>query len=254
MRQVLDVFELLEVGDPSVVWKLVHASTNSPLELQGEAVSLEPAVDVSVMARAQKTFVAVGLREIAQGKFPESWDDPRRITIAKRLFQRNLNGVGSTVINFEMGEPITVTPAIATTAIRALEKRPEDAMYVFASAKQEIGSLEGTLSDLSTHWNHPAVRVIDAGTQEHVWCRLSKELQSKFSDKAKFEDIWEHKRVVVRGRIRYDEDGKIAYILATDIEKIDPRAVDIQALKDREFTGGLSVVEYLDRFREGTLG
>lgn len=256
MRQVLDIFDLLESDkDPAVVWKLSRATTNSPFQLQGEAVSLEPSVDISVVARAQKTVAANGLREISRGQFPDAWqNDDRRLSIAKRILKRNLNGVGSTVIDFDHGEPVSVTPTIAAVAIRAIEKRPEDDLYVFPSGKQEIGSIEGTLQELGTHWNHPAVRVLDARTKEQVWCRLGKDLQMQFGDKATFKDIWEHVRVVVRGRIRYDEDGALSYVLASDIDKIEAREVSVAKLADRDFTGGLSVVEYLDRFREGTLG
>ena len=254
MRQILDIFELLEAGT-AVQWSLVHASTNSPFHLQAEAVSFEPAVDVSVIARAQKVAVANGLREIAAGRYPENWaNDSRRLNAAKRLFNRNTNGIGATVIDFESGEPITVTPVVAAAAIRVLGKQPEDSLYVMPSGKQEIGSIEGTLYEVATHWNHPAIRVVDARTKAHVWCRLSTELQQKFADKATFADIWEHKRVVIRGRLRYDDEGTLAYVLANDVEKIDQRSVTVDAIKDKEFSGGLSVVEYLDKFRDGALG
>lgn len=256
MRQVLDIFDLLESDkDGTVKWKLVHATTNSPFRLQGEAVSFEPTVDVSVIARTQKLAVAAGLREAAQGRFPDAWADSRRIAIAKRLFNRNLNGIGATLMDFEDGAPpIAVTPVVAKAAVRALERRPTDNLYDLVAPKQEVGSIEGTLSELSTHWNHPAVRIIDARTKAEVWCRLSADLRNRFADKATFADIWEHKRVIVRGRLRYDEAGALSYVLATDIEKLEPKAISVDAIVDRDFSSGLSVVDYLDRFRDGSLG
>lgn len=254
MRQVLDIFEMLEADDSGVVWKLAYATTNSPFQLQGEAVSFEPAVDVSVIARTQKAVVARGLQEILNGRLPDDWSEGRRASAAKRLFNRNMNGIGATVIDFETGEPVTVTPTVAQTAVRTLQRKPEEALYLLASAKQEIGSIEGTLSDLSTHWNHPAVKVLEARTKAQVWCRLSSELQDRFADKATFSDIWEHKRVIVRGRLKYDDDGGLSYVLASDIEKIEPRAISVEEIADKEFSGGLSVVEYIDRFRDGALG
>jgi len=73
-----------------------------------------------------------------------------------------------------------------------------------------------------------------------VW-RLSRNY-NQFSDKTTFTTIWEHKRGGCwRGRIRYDEDGKIAYIVATDIRKIDPRSrLILEAVKTgKSRTGGL---------------
>src|SRR4051794_5054282 len=98
MRQVLDVFDLLAEdaeGHQGVQWRLVSAGTNSPFHAEGEAVSLEPAVDVSVIARAQKQLVATGLVQISEGHVPDTWD-AKRVGIAKRLYRRNVNGVGAT--------------------------------------------------------------------------------------------------------------------------------------------------------------
>jgi len=250
MRQVLDVFEMLE-SNTGVEWKLIAASTNSPLRVQAEAVSLEAGVDVTVMARAQKQKLAKNLREIAHGHAP--MDPGFKSKIAKRVFARNLNGVGLTEIDFESGEPVTFTPKISTIAIELLENRPL-ALFDVPSTREEIGSVEGTLQDVGTHYNCPAVRISENRGKGYVWCRLSEELQAQFQDKATYKDVWHHKRVIARGRIKYDEEGDIMYILANDIRRIDGAPVSLERIKDKNFTGGLSVVEYLDRFRDGTLG
>jgi hypothetical protein len=68
-------------------------------------------VDVSVVARAQKQALARNWRAISGGLIP---DDPGfRLQIAKRVLTRNINGVGATKIDFEIGEPVTLTPAVA---------------------------------------------------------------------------------------------------------------------------------------------
>jgi hypothetical protein len=254
MRHVLDIFELLTADqNRGVEWNLTKATTNSPFQLEGEAVSFEPAVDVSVIARAQKIAVGSGLRSLSNGRPPKDWD-ARRINIARRLFHRNLNGVGSTTVDFEIGEPILITPTRAKDAILVLEAKAPNTLYELPIVKEEIGSIEGTLSELGTHWNHPAVKIVDARTKQEIWCRLSVELKSKFADKATFSDIWEHRRVIIRGLMHYNPDGLVGYVLASDIQKIEPREVHVEEIKDREFTGGLSIVEYLDRFRDGSLG
>jgi hypothetical protein len=255
MRQVLDIFELLTADqNGGVEWKLVSATTNTPFHLEGEATSFEPAVDVSVIARAQKIAVGAGLRSLSNGRPPRDWDN-RRLSIAKRLFNRNLNGVGSTAIDFEIGaEPILITPTRAKEAILVLEAKAPNQLYELPNIREEIGSVEGTLSELSTHYNSPAVRIIDARTHQAIWCRLSDELQSRFEDKTRFSDIWSHKRVIVRGRIYYGAENAISYVFATDIQKIEDHPVSLEQIKDRDFTSGLSIVEYLDRFRDGSLG
>src|SRR5262249_16074928 len=173
MHQVLDIFEMLG-NVPGVEWKLVVATTNTPFHVEGEAISLEPSVDVSVVARAQKQNFAKNLRDIARGKTP---DDPDfRINIAKRFLTRNINGVGITDIDFELGEPITVTPQVAREAIQALAKKA-DVLFETSAAREEIGSIEGTLQDVGTYYNFPAVRILEARKKEPIWCRLTDELQ-----------------------------------------------------------------------------
>lgn len=249
MRQVLDIFQLIE-SLPGLEWKLVRATTNTPLQVQGEAVSFEPSVDVTVVARAQKQKLARNLREIARGEMPV--DPDFNIAVAKRFLSRNLNGVGSTEIDLEIGEPIAVTPSVAQIAIDSLNKK-EGGLFDAPVAREEVGSVEGLLSDVGTHYNIPAVKITDHHGRD-IWCRLSQELQEEFQNKATYKDVWQHRRVIVRGRIRYGKDGETLYVLANDIRRIDSRDIPLEAIRDPSFTGGLPIGEYLDRFRDGTLG
>ena len=250
MRQVLDIFAMLESA-PGVEWKLAKASTDSPFLIEGEAVSFEPSVDVSVVARTQKQNLAKNLDEIAHGKLPSDPEFP--IKLAKRVLERNLNGVGTTEIDFGIGNPIKVTPRLAKEAIEVLEQRPV-ALFDIPAAREEVGSIEGRLASVGTFWDYPAVRVMEHRHKRLIWCRLTSQLQHVFQDKTSFEDVWRNRRVIVRGRIKYREDGEIDYVIASDIRRIDPPEVTLESIRDSEFTGGLSVAEYLDRFRDGTLG
>lgn len=250
MEQVLDVFKMLESA-PSVEWKLVNATTNSPLQIEAEAVSFEASVDISVVARAQKHHLARNLHDIARGVCPT--DEAFKSAVAKRFFARNLNGVGATEIDLDNGETFFVTPRIAQAAISTLEKKPTG-LFEKTVARDEIGSIEGKLSDIGTHYNFPAVKIVEARTGDDLWCRLSDELQDQLYNKASYKDVWQHRRVIVRGRIKYNKDSKIDYVIASDVRRIDDREVSLEAIRDPSFTGGLSIVDYLDRFRDGKLG
>ncbi|WP_338826688.1 hypothetical protein [Bradyrhizobium sp. 27S5] len=253
MRQVLDVFDLLTAGDTAVEWRLSRASTNSPFYAEGEAVSFEPAVDITVVARAQKQFVADGMREIAAGHIPSGWDD-KRLKTAKRLYERNLNGVGATKVDFQQGGEIVLTPRFARLAVAVLSASPTLSLYDFPRTKGEVGSIEGVFAHLSTYRNQPAIGVVESRTKAIVWCVLSPALQAKFADKADFEDFWKHSRVQVRGRIRYTPSRAISFVVAEDIGRIETKAVPLTTIRDADFTGGLSINEYLERFREGVVG
>ena len=252
MRQVLDIFELLQSA-PGVEWKLTKATTNSPFCMEGEAVSFEPSVDVSVVARAEKVALARNLRDLISGAPPA--DPDFQIKTARQMLARNLNGVGATEIDFEQGEPVLITPRIADEAIRVLDHpRAVGSLYDFATPRDEVGSVEGTLQSVGAHWNHAAIRIVETRTGRAIPCRLSAELTKQFADKATFADVWQHRRVIVRGRIKRDTDGHIEYVLANDLRRIETTEISLEQLADRNFTGGLSIVEYLNRFRDGTLG
>ena len=49
---------------------------------------------------------------------------------------------------------------------------------------------------------------------------MSGSLQEEFQDKATYKDVWQHRRVIVSGRIKYDKDGDILYLVANDIRRI----------------------------------
>jgi hypothetical protein len=256
MRQVLDIFELLSSGHggkQGVEWKLAKATTNTPFFLEGEAVSLLPAIDISVIARVQKHSVAGGLREIASGVVPNDWE-PKRLALAKSIYRRNLNGVGSTTIDFDIGDPIQVTPAFAELAVQTLEKKIGSDLYSLPVAREEIGSVEGVFAQLGPYRNNPALAIIEGKTRKTIWCLLSDRLQADLSDKARYEDFWKHSRVIVSGRIRYDKNGSITLVDANDVRRIEPRLVTLSRLKNSNFTSGLTTSEYLDRFRDGALG
>jgi hypothetical protein len=255
MRQVLDIFDLLTQGPnghQGVEWRLTKATTNSPFHLEGEAVSFEPTVDISVIARAQKQDVAKGLNEIAKGVVPEHWE-VKRLNIANRLYERNLNGVGLTDIKFENVSEIVVTPKFAKQAVSTLAAKPSLGLFDLPKDKEEIGSLEGEFGTLGTWYDNPAISVIDARTGTVIWCVITESLRQKFADKANVEDFWQHKRVVVHGRIRYNVAGNINSVAATDVSRIESKSVSTSALHDSDFTDGLTTSEYLDRFRDGLI-
>ena len=249
MRQVLDFFDTIE-RIPGVEWKLARATTNSPLSVEGEAVSLEAGVDVTVIARAQKQALARNWRAVASGKIP---DDPAfNIKIAKRFLARTMNGIGATEIDFEVGPSVTVTPEIAKEAIKAIDTKP-GTLFEPTPAREEVGTVEGTLQGVGTYYGFPAVRILETRTRNYIWVRLSDDLQPIFQDKASYQDVWHINVSLVRGRIRYNSESEISSVVAADIRRIDPRPVSLDEIKDQNFTGGLSIGDYLDRFRDGNL-
>jgi hypothetical protein len=260
MRQVLDFFDLLtpETQDGGgLIWNLTLATTNSPLTVVGEAASLNPQVDVTVVARLQRQAVAEQLRSFTAGQRPSRAVSKRRRETYRRIFNRNSNGIGRTDAFLDIpNSPILITPSIAIAGISALaeEGREFDALVLDDRGREEIGSIEGQLIDVGTEYNQPAILVRERKTGADIWCRVDATLKHKISEEVRFEDVWDRKRVIVRGRISFDLSGAIVRVRATSVAPVETRQMTINDIKDTGFTGGLSIDKYLDRLREGEIG
>ncbi|MDG4898790.1 hypothetical protein P9272_35480 [Mesorhizobium sp. WSM4976] len=260
MQQVLDFFEaLVDESDAGVVvWNLTFAGTNSPFTAEAEAVSLNPAVNVEPIARARAAETAKFLDDVSHGRRPAGDLGKRRKDLMKRLLKRNTNGIGRTVAKFGslLPHPITVTPKVATAALEVIEEQDSDAFDLYPQKRKriEIGSVEGSLVDVCTDRNKPAIRIRERKTDREIVCRVDQATQDEIAGSANFLDVWEHRRVVVRGRLYFDDDGKLTRVDATSIRRIVPRQMTIRDIEDPNFTEGVSTAEFIDKLREGGFG
>lgn len=260
MRQVLDFFDLLTPEDDEaahLVWNLRVASTNSPLTVEGEAVSLSPDLDVTVLAIQQKSYLEESLNSIRQGRTPARSLSKRRRTTLRRLFVRNMNGIGKTeAVLTRPSQPVLVTPTIAQQGVHFLDldESELDALLLSDRQREEYGSIEGVLLDVGTEYNRPAILIRNRKDGEEIWCRVSKEQSHEISRSATFEDVWSRRRVIVKGRIRYNDNGQIIRVFADTIQPVKPRKMTIHDIVDPEFTTGADTKAYLESLREGTLG
>ncbi len=260
MRQVLDAFALLASGSDDIIWRLVYASTNSPLTVEAEATSEKADIDVGLIARAQKARFADELRALLVGEPPLDQglsliqnQISKRLVIAERLFRRNLNGIGKTSISTEDNDQalLVIEPQAATKAIEAISTFHNR----YNKRRVELGSIEGRLESVDTHYNKPAIRVKDRRTGAVVRCMVTPATQKEIANDVGLLDVWKSQRVRVRGKISYDKDGQIEQVDARRVERIDSKdGLTYEDLLDSQFTDGLDSSTYLDRLREGELG
>jgi hypothetical protein len=251
--QVRDVFELAESDDPSVAWKLVSATTNSPLTIVAELVAVEPNISpvaLAALADARTRELREGFDALERGAIIPSWARGRKANTLKRLLNRSLNGIGRTDVQIN-NEPEreTITPQTAQRALRAMDAAPE-----IDRARAEVGSIDGEYVEIGTHYAHPAIKLKERKTGADIWCWVSEGDLERFSERVKAVDVWRHKSVCARGKILYDHSGGILHVEAHDVRLTEVPRVTLDEVRDANFTGGLSISEYLDRLREGTLG
>jgi hypothetical protein len=251
--QVRDIFDLAENDDPSVAWKLVSATTNTPLTIAAELVAMKPEIsptELAVLANLRTRELKEGFDALERGAIIPSWSSGRKAHTLKRLLNRSLNGIGRTDVQIDdEPERETITPEAAQCALRAI-----DAASEINRAGAEVGSIEGEYLEIGTHYAHPAIKLRERKTGAEIWCWVSEGDLERFSQRVKAVDVWRHKRVRARGKILYDRNGGILHIEAQDVQLTEVPPVRLDEVRDPDITGGLSVSEYLNRLREGTLG
>lgn len=258
MRQVLDVFDLLAITPSDtgqeVVWRLIEAKTSSPPFTVTAEAAAKPGTDVDPQlidraAREKKRRLANEVHSFQQGKLPESWEEARAQRIVSDLLQRIRHG-----ILVEVAEATNQTPTFtigereAILAEKVLELPVADAGQI----KDQMGTVEGVLIEVTTWWNRPAIVISEGKTHAKVTCIIDKEQSEKIA--GTFEDVWSHRRVAVRGMIRYGKLGDIKRVEAIAVMRREVKDIPDDRIKDRDFTNGLSAAEYVARLREGDIG
>lgn len=252
--QVRDIFELAENDDPSVAWKLVSATTNTPLTIAAEIVAMGPNMtpaQLSAVATARTKELREGFSALTRGAIIPSWSHGRKANALRRLLNRSRNGIGRTDIQVnDDQEREIITPQRAEVALRAIEA----AQPAIDRARSEVGSIEGDYLEIGTHYGHPAIKLRERKTGADLWCWVSERDLERFSELVRAVDVWRHKRVRARGKIVYNSDGEMLHVEARDVQLSEVKHVGLDEVRDPNFTGGLSVSEYLNRLRDGNLG
>lgn len=258
MRQVLDYFDLLtDQGMPTVVWNLTFASTNSPFTAEGTPVDLRTKAAAYGLVAAHVERVERGIRKMARGE-PVDQDFPtEKREAAQRLLKRNLNGIGETRISVTgFDAPVIIHRESARRALEMMQGTGDTVYdYLFGSfARKEVGSVEGRIVDLGTDYDEPKITLKEHRTGREIPCRISKDAHDEIAGMLTAGDVWQHRRVRVRGILNFDADGKLGRVFDGRISYITPKETKVSDLHDADFTGGLPAYEYLDRLREDRLG
>ena len=254
MNQVLDFFEILtDPGNSNIVWNLTFATTNSPFTVEGSPIDLrtEASAYSSVepyVARIQRGFSRMKAGEPLNDDFPA---DKKGSAI--KMMKRNLNGIGTTKITFfDQGSLVVFDRMVAERAIDVIQDDEDDLYdYLFSTfAHKEVGSLEGTITGVGTDYEEAALQLKDSRTRRDIWCRIDDEVRKGIEKRLTARDVWQHRRVRIRGNINYDPKGKIVRLYDGSLTFIDANEVGVEDIRDPDFTSGLAPYEYIDRLRE----
>lgn len=250
MRQILEAFELLSASGDGVVWRLVSASTNSPLTIVAEA-------DDSLAAAEQSQVFAESMAQLQAGKFPDAWKRPELQGTAASLLRRFATSGMATQVQVRDEPTIVVAPSNVVRisgSFEGVEMLRIVPTFSGEPTKAQAGSIEGELIGVTTYRNKPAIRVRERKSGREIPCVVSEAHASRFSEAATARDVWTKRRVTVRGVLHYQISGELVRVDATEVDHAEAIRTPLPSLRDPSFTQGLSAAEYLERLRAGEIG
>jgi hypothetical protein len=260
LDQLRDYFELLEGveeaiaddGRRAIEWRIVSATTNSPLSFEAVAFPIDFAVNVDQRAELVTRHAALGMQLLRnRGERPPYFTDAV-LHRTERMFERLTNGLTEMKIDYGPDLPkMDITPGIARAAAAntRMVLTPPEKPY------DELGSIEGYAKRIERDGFGRHILVVKHRlTGEDVKCLATgdaiKELETH-----RISDVWRGRRVQVYGTMHFKGLGILSQVEATQVRFLRDRSElpDYDQIVDENFTGGLRTEEYLARLRDGQL-
>ena len=244
---------LADDGTSEIEWRVTNAKKNSPLELEITPFPRRHGVDIEQRVHKVKEHTAGGLALLAANAERPNFFNDSVLEKVERLFQRVTNGLSLTKVDYgpEIQRAVEITPNIAQAAVSHIRavRAPKEKPY------RELGSVEGFLKGVERDgFNRAIVYVKLRLNGEIVKCLVSEIAESEVKSH-KIGDVLENHRVRMVGTIYYKSLGRISKIDA-DVVQFLRRRNELPSSSDiinKDFTGGLTSTEYLEKLRNGDL-
>ena len=176
LQQVAGYFDLLtDEGRPDISWQLVSASTNSPLTVDARPFDQRTKAPAFGQVRGHVVRMELNLLRLLEGQPPDNDFPAEKRDVAKRMFRRNLNGIGCTIITLEGDRPCEIRPPAAKRALDMLtgNEDAEHACLFRTCSRAEAGSVEGRVVALDTDRKQPSFTIRQHGDGRKIRCRIS---------------------------------------------------------------------------------
>jgi hypothetical protein len=254
MRQILDYFTLLKASskteDSNIEWRLVSASTNSPLTIRAEPFSKDMSVVADYFAAQQVEDTNKAFDCVVNNKPLPFWVQQSEINVIQSFLKRNVNGIAETKIaSSSANDNISITNQDAREGLYNLEKiELETKHQIIDKSYIEYGSIEGIIASVETCYNKPCLRVRSRFYKKEILCQIGEEAIS-VGEEHSISDAWKETFIIVTGKLLYNRNGELDKVIASNFEKITHKNIDIQQVAMNNLNG-LSPVEYLNELEQ----
>lgn len=252
MQQVVDFFELLsDEQHQHVHWVLEGASYNSPLTVTGKPINTQTSELAYDVIDPVVRDIASAITNLASLKSRLHNLSGKKLKKVTQLLERNTNGIERTEYDFGQGiELVAIDHKSAELSLKLLTRPSEMEELLATFAVQGYGSIMGSLVQLGTHYNKPAIYVKEFNTGNEIWCQVDRDTITELEEKIRAKDVWEGRTLRVQGMLDYNSKGKITHIFDGRVFYWNRRQVSLDELHDPDFSEGLPSEEYLERLRE----
>jgi hypothetical protein len=258
LDQLRDYFEILEGveealsedGQRVLEWRVVSASTNTPITIEAAAFPKDFAVNIERRAEIVTQRTAAGLHMLRRGGERPPFFTEDTLRRAEKMFERVTNGLEETLIDHGPDlPPLDLNPrdariaAANTRAILTPKARPY----------KELGSIEGNAQRIERDgFGRRILWVRDRLNGESIKCLCSGEAAAEL-EQHQIKDVWRYRRVQVYGMLHYRGVGDLREVDAIKIRFLRDRneLPNVEDILDPDFTGGVRSEDYLARLRDG---
>ena len=258
LDQIRDYFEILEGveeaiaddGSRALEWRIVKATTNTPLTFEAVAFAKDFAVNVDARAELVTRHTAFGLTQLKTGGDRPAYFTEQVLLRAEKMFERVTNGLSETIINHGPDLPtLDLTPTIA----RAAAANTRNVLTPKAKPYKELGSIEGNAQSIERDgFGRRILYVRYRLTGESIKCTVSGEAEREL-ETHQIKDVWRYRRVQVYGMLYYKGLGILREVEAIRVRFLRDRneLPNVDDILDPNFTDGMKSEDYLARLRDG---
>jgi hypothetical protein len=258
LDQVRDYFEILEGveeaiaddGRRAIEWRIVKASTNTPITFEAVAFPKDFGVNVDHRVELVTRQTAIGLSALRTGGERPSYFTEKVLLRAERMFERVTNGLSETMIDYGPDLPaLDITPAVA----RAAAANTRNVLTPKAKPYKELGSIEGNAQSIERDGHGRRILWVRYRlTGESIKCTVSGEAEREL-EHHQIKDVWRYRRVQVYGMLHYKGLGILKEVEAIRVRFLRDRneLPSVDDILDPDFTGGMKSEDYLAKLRDG---
>ena len=259
LSQIQDFVEVLhgvedavsDNGSGEIVWRITNATKNSPLTFEITPYPKNHAMNIDQRAAKVVGAVAEGFQAIAtSGERPMYFSD-QVIGRAEKIYNRVINGLAETVVDFSEYEDVPELQVNKVTARAGVEhiasfRKPAPI------AHRELGSLEGHIAKVELDGFHRPIVWLRSRLDGQIVKCISGDGGLDRIGHFEVAEVLRGLRVRVHGMMNYKDLEQIANIEVDGVHVFEPdkELPDMDAIVSPGFTGGIEASAYLEALRE----